>query len=411
MPKIEMPFDSLAADLHGQDWVKRCDAARMLGQSRDPRAVDLLLPDLKDPDWRVRRNAAQALGALKFPQTVAPLTEALHDRVATVRERAAVGLGRIKDPQSIPVLLEAFLRKDKLHVGEAAYQALRKYGRKAAPQLIEAFKTSPSPYLIDLLLEAKAGGLVELLLPHMNTEDAFMRSKVIQALGASGHEHAVDLLLSRLPQGNMMTKVAIIHALGHLKAAQAVATLLDMLTDDELYGQHTTLYRAITDAMQTMSGIKPRIDKAYPLTGNLNLAIGGAGIGLAEGMSILNDRQVADLNAMLANMETQARELGKQFNLPSEAVERIAGQTWSYGAMLADARDAGNEQVKVLIELLKADSPLTRIASSLSLVWYTNPTVLTPLGFTSQDPDPNVQRAASWASRTLHRTLDYLKGG
>ena len=60
MPKVEIPFETLVADLHGTDWTKRCDAARMLGQSKDPRAVDVLLPDLKDPNWKVRRNAAQA---------------------------------------------------------------------------------------------------------------------------------------------------------------------------------------------------------------------------------------------------------------------------------------------------------------------------------------------------------------
>ena len=64
MPKIDIPFEVLAADLHGSDWKKRCDAARMLGQSKDPRAVELLMPDLQDPDWRVRRKAGQALGAL-----------------------------------------------------------------------------------------------------------------------------------------------------------------------------------------------------------------------------------------------------------------------------------------------------------------------------------------------------------
>jgi hypothetical protein len=30
---------------------------------------------------------------------------------------------------------------------------------------------------------------------------------------------------------------------------------------------------------------------------------------------------------MLANMETQIREVGSQFNLPPDAIEKIAGQT------------------------------------------------------------------------------------
>lgn len=50
MPNETIPFETLAADLHGSDWTKRYDAARLLGQSKDPRAVALLIPDLKDPD-------------------------------------------------------------------------------------------------------------------------------------------------------------------------------------------------------------------------------------------------------------------------------------------------------------------------------------------------------------------------
>jgi HEAT repeat protein len=409
MPTTDIPFETLIADLHGSDWTKRCDAARMLGQSKDPRAVDALLPDLKDPDWKVRRNAAQALGALKSPKALVPLTEALQDRVATVRERAAVGLGRIKDPQSIPVLLDAFLRKDKLHVGSAALQALRKYGRKAAPQLVEAFKQNPNPYLIDLLVVAKAEGLGDLLLPHITSTDMFMRDRVIQVLGASGDAQAADTLLAHLPQSDMMTQIAIVQALGHLKATQALPTLLDMFQSDDLYGQHTMLYRAVTDAVQHMSGVKAMIEGAFPTSGGFNLNMGGATMGLAEGMSILNNKQVADLNAMLANMETQVREMGAQLNLPPDAVEKIAGQTWGYGAMFADARDAKTERVKVLIDLLKAESPLVRLASALSLVWYTDPQALTPLEHAALDPDPDVRRMASWAHRSLQKTIGYIK--
>ena len=82
MPKVEIPFETLVADLHGTDWAKRCDAARMLGQSKDPRAVDVLLPDLKDDNWKVRRNAAQALGMLKSTKAVDGLLEALRQRLA-----------------------------------------------------------------------------------------------------------------------------------------------------------------------------------------------------------------------------------------------------------------------------------------------------------------------------------------
>ena len=78
MPKEPIPpFEHLIEQLHGKDWTGRCDAVRLLGQSRDPRAVEALLPDLSDSDWRVRRNAAQALGALRDKRAVGSLLQAL----------------------------------------------------------------------------------------------------------------------------------------------------------------------------------------------------------------------------------------------------------------------------------------------------------------------------------------------
>jgi HEAT repeat protein len=113
MPNRELSVESLIQDLHSKDWSRRCDAARLLGQSRDPRAVDALLPDLQDADWRVRRNAAQALGALRDPRATEPLIRALADRVLTVRQRAVVALGRIKDPQALPALLKVLLEDQR----------------------------------------------------------------------------------------------------------------------------------------------------------------------------------------------------------------------------------------------------------------------------------------------------------
>jgi HEAT repeat protein len=68
MPKVNIPLEILIQQLHSSDWTARCDAARLLGQSRDPAAVDALLPDLNDPDWRVPRNASN----LECKRTIPP---------------------------------------------------------------------------------------------------------------------------------------------------------------------------------------------------------------------------------------------------------------------------------------------------------------------------------------------------
>ncbi len=53
--------------------------------------------------------------------------------------------------------------------------------------------------------------------------------------------------------------------------------------------------------------------------------------------------------------------------------------TWKFGAMFADARDAKQDRVIRLIELLKSDSNLKRSAAALTLPWYGDERSLEPL--------------------------------
>ena len=103
MPKFDMSLDTLAQQLHSADWTTRCDAARLLGLSGNPRAVEVLLPDLSDSDWRVRRNAAQALGTLRDPRATEPLMERLKDKTRTVRQRAIVASTKPIMRERLPV--------------------------------------------------------------------------------------------------------------------------------------------------------------------------------------------------------------------------------------------------------------------------------------------------------------------
>jgi HEAT repeat protein len=412
MPKTTIPIETLISDLHGTDWQKRCDAARLLGQSRDPRAVDALLPDLQDEDWRVRRNAVQALGASKSPRALEPLIAALKDRVATVRERAAVGLGRIKDPRAIQPLVDALMEEDKksaLHFNEGAWQALRKFGAKAAPPLADLFRRRPNVYVIDLLVETKSEGLVELLTPFTDHADIFLRDKVLQALAQSGDPGSIDLLLNQLEDGDLFHQVRAVRTIGQLGLSAAAPKLLDLLKDHELYGPQAALYRAITEAFQEFSGIKKTLANAYPLSSNLSFNIGGANTGLAEMIAQLGNENFQKMNQMLSDAEGRAEEIGEKFNLPPEVVKAFADQTWKFGAMFADARDAKGDHIKVLVDILQAGMPFMRAASALSLPWYMDPSALAPLEEGQQDPDEMVQQAVAWAYGALKMALENPK--
>lgn len=401
MPKVEIPFEILVADLHGTDWTKRCDAARILGQSKDPRAVDVLLPDLKDPNWKVRRNAAQALGALKSTQAVDGLLEALQDRTATVRQRAAVALGRIKDPGTIPALAEAVIEeKDAIHftVNEGAYQAIRKFGKKAGPALMEALQAKQNVYLVKLLADSKYDVGADFFISLAGSSDPTMRRVALTTLGKFNEPHVIEFLFGTLTNADLETQALVVDALGKMRAVSTAPRLLDLLQEDQLYGPQAGLYRAVCDTFQEFSGIKKELAEAFPVDSKHTFDVGGARTDLAVMMGMLGNEGFQKLNQVLSEMESRAGE-----NLPPEMAQTFAAQTWKFGAMFADARDAKGEQVKLLIELLNADSALTRIAAALSLPWYMDPQALEPLENATQDEDELVKQASTWALAILKK--------
>ena len=401
MPKVDIPFETLVADLHGSDWTKRCDAARMLGQSKDLRAVDVLLPDLKDDNWKVRRNAAQALGMLKSTKAVEGLLEVLKDRTATVRQRAAVALGRIKDPDTIPALIEAVIEEKDgtyFNMNEGAYQAVRKFGKKAGPALMEALRKKQNIYLVELLADSKYEVGADFFISMAESSDPAIRRVALRALGKSNKPHVVEFLLGCLTDADLETQTLAVETLGKLGVVDTAPELLDLLRENQLYSPQAGLYRAVCDAFQEFSGVKKELAEAFPVDSKPVFNIGGARTDLAVMMGMLGNEGFQKLNQVLSEMESRAGE-----NLPPEMAQIFAHQTWGFGAMFADARDAKGEQVQLLIELLNAESALTRAAAALSLPWYRDAETLEPLEVVLNDDDEMVKQAATWAYTTLKK--------
>ena len=409
VPKVHIPVETLIEQLHSADWAARCDAARLLGQSRDPRAVDALLPDLNDPDWRVRRNAAQALGALRDKRAVEPLLQALKDRTLTVRQRAIVALGRIKDVQALPALLEIVVENRRESYD--ANKAIRKYGKKALPEIAEAFKRTNNQQLMLLLIELKHEGAFDLLLKLLETDEPSSRLTAIRELGKLGDKRAVPHLLHQLQSNDSMIQSEAVQSLGKLRATETIPVLVDLLIDDELYGPHSSIYHAVTDAFQSFGGIAAEIKNAFPGTYPPMLNVGGAPISLPEAMGLLGNAPsniLRDAFSRLLHGTPEETELPP--GIPSDLVYKgFEDAAWKFGVMFEDARDANQERVKRLRGLLTSDSSLTRAAAALTLTWYADEGSLRALEQAMQDPDEIVHKAASWAFHALQKLLLYRK--
>jgi len=107
--KIGTPaVEALTVACHNPSRDVRFNAARALGEIRDPKAVESLLDLLKDQNRTVRLAAARALGFIKDERAVEPLSHALGDRTRMVRNYIAWALGEIGDERAVPALQKAY---------------------------------------------------------------------------------------------------------------------------------------------------------------------------------------------------------------------------------------------------------------------------------------------------------------
>jgi HEAT repeat protein len=124
--------------LRSKDAGTRKEAARRLGQSKDPRAVTPLVRTLMDENSDVRQVAAYWLGESRDARAVPSLLIALKDRDTFVGMEAAEALGKIGDVRAVEPLITALKENDGLRMGAAA-EALGEIGdTRAVEPLFEA---------------------------------------------------------------------------------------------------------------------------------------------------------------------------------------------------------------------------------------------------------------------------------
>jgi HEAT repeats len=107
-------------------------------RAKDPNTAraDAMLLDLKDSHWLNRKYAAEVLGELKDPRAVEPLVAALTDEVGDVRQRAYDSLIKLGGP-SVPLLIPLLVSEED-EIRQSATEILRKIGKPAVEPLATA---------------------------------------------------------------------------------------------------------------------------------------------------------------------------------------------------------------------------------------------------------------------------------
>jgi HEAT repeat protein len=140
----EQYFSYLIKSLSSNDASTRQQSAHILGEHREPRAIEALSALLlDDPDMGVRQQAAWALGQIGDPHAVEVLIHALHVPDLQVRQIAGKALAQLGDPRAVEPLIEALMDSHSDVRSQAAF-ALNKIGAPAVEPLIAALR-HPNP--------------------------------------------------------------------------------------------------------------------------------------------------------------------------------------------------------------------------------------------------------------------------
>ena len=204
------------------------------------KVVPQLLTSLKDKRWRVREQAAKTLGEIRDPQAVQGLIIVCRDRDGAVKSAAAEALGKIGDPRAVPTLIKLFKDTSKI-ARETAGTALMYIGQPSIEALLETLK---DPHFVVRCHGVRAlGGMttdyqmgrawttdsrvVDALIVALKDEDRAVREDATIALGIIGDPKAVDGLIEAMKEGAV--KRHAISALGMIGDARALRPVMDAL--------------------------------------------------------------------------------------------------------------------------------------------------------------------------------------
>jgi HEAT repeat protein len=144
-------------------------AAYLLGQARNPRAIQPLIEALADFDKSVREQSMLALSAIG-KAAIEPLAQAMKEPKWEVRYRAAEALGKIADEKAVQPLIQG-LRDNREHVRYMAIKGLH---------------------------ELRDSSAVDPMIILLKDENQYVRMMAVHALGALGGKKVHDALEAAL---------------------------------------------------------------------------------------------------------------------------------------------------------------------------------------------------------------------
>jgi tetratricopeptide (TPR) repeat protein len=202
---------------------QRAQAAEILGQCADPRAIEALIGALKDRERTVRRAAAASLKRLQWGTTP-------QDRVAlaiaaeTIEDAVALGA------EAVEPLIAAVSQADPL-VRPAILGALGTLGDQRAYEPITKCLEDPElrAAAVEALSNLGDARALPAVLEALTDENAEVRAQAAAATGKLGDKRAAAALAALLSDGHGSVRAAAATALGRLGDRQVAGRLVELL--------------------------------------------------------------------------------------------------------------------------------------------------------------------------------------
>ncbi len=233
--------EKLVKKLGKRGWLShkiRQGAARKLGKTGHPAAVQPLISALNDDDIMVRVYSARSLGRIGHSDVIQPLTVLLNDKHVMIRGEASWALGETGNSIAVQPLLKALKDKD-LAVRNRAAGALGKINSPDAIQplinTLEDNSESVRRSAAEALGKTNCSESVAALIFALNNSDPVLRSRICWILGTIGNPEAVKPLISTLEDGDRNVRNDAVTALGKIGAQEALQPLISVLKDQSSY--------------------------------------------------------------------------------------------------------------------------------------------------------------------------------
>lgn len=207
---------------------------------------DQLLADLQSPRPEVRALAVKKLAKDARPDDLALFTRAAKDMASIVRGEAAAALGQSQDPRVVDLLGELLEDSDVDVQGQAAmalaqvkndkakaYLTLQygRRGRQTRQVIVQALKQANVPGAMAEVVAAESKAIWERNLLTLNEGSLPERVGAAEELGKSGRPDAFNRLMPLVRGTQVILAAAAVRGLGELGDKRATAAILPLLDE------------------------------------------------------------------------------------------------------------------------------------------------------------------------------------